>query len=155
MRRKLLALLISVLLSACTAANEGTASKTPLRLSDLVEQLSATIQDAEPLSGEALISLLRLDPETTSSVSASFAKDGSPEMIVAVESTGPEEALKCTEKLSYYAETLKTTANLYSPEQVPLLDNAWTYTKDRYSFLIISSSPEDLKAALIQALASS
>ena len=155
MGRKLLVLLISFLLSACAAVNEGKPSNPRIGLSDLVDQLSETLRDAEPLPQDTLIELLRLDPETTASVSASFAKDGSPEMIVAVESTGPDEALKCTEKLSYYAETLKTTAGMYSPEQLPLLENAWTYTKDNYSFLIISSSPEDLKASLIQALAQS
>ena len=152
MGRKLLVVLISLLLSACMAVREESASGTAVRLSDLAEQLSETFKDAEPLPRETAIDLFRLDPETTKSVFVSAAGDGSAQMIAAVESTGPDEALKCTEKLRWYAETLKNTAGLYSPEQLPLLENAWTYTRGCYSFLIISSSLEDLKASLMLAL---
>jgi len=155
MGRKLLSVLLSLLLSACAAAGEGNVFQAAAHPGEIAEQLSKTIRDTEPLPRETAIDLFRLNPETTESVFAYLAEDGSPQMIVAVESVSPDEALKCTEKLGYYAETLKTTAGLYSPEQLPLLENAWTYTRDTSSFLIISSSPEDLKASLMLALSQS
>lgn len=154
MGRKLLSVLISVLLFACTQSNELSVSKSSLTVDGLVKELSSSLGEYDSLPEEALITLLQLDPDTTRTISASFAKDGSPQMIIAVESISPEDALKCTEKLNYYAETLKSTANLYSPEQLSVLENAWTCTRDSTSFLIISSSVEDLKAELLQSLGS-
>ena len=153
MGRKLVSILIMMVLLGCTQSTSVPVSTAVPAPDVLVKELSSFLGEYEALPEDALISLLQLDPDTTETISASFAKDGSPQMIIAVESATPEDALKCTEKLNYYAQTLKTTADMYSPEQADLLENAWTYTRDNSSFLIISSSLDDLKASLIQSLA--
>ena len=152
MGRKLISTLIAVLLCACARETSASLSEPSFSPETAAGLFSSVMPEYDTLSKEALIQLLQLDSGTVESASAALGRNGSPEMIIAVKSVTEQDALKATEKLSYYAETLKNTAGLYNPGQLSLLENAWTYTDGTYSFLIISSSADDLKAALIQSL---
>ncbi len=134
---------LGVLLAGC-----GTDTSSDIAASVSAEDIFSTLTEAFPgvdlQSGDLVIKLLGVDPDSVLSCNAAFAKDGGPGMVIVLETKDEDAALNASERMNYYLTTLQNSAAQYSPSDVAVLKNGYVYTSGPYAVLYVG---EDVDAA--------
>ena len=106
----------------------------------------------EQQDADTVKKLLNVDDDTVTDVIAYFGKDNPDDILIVLGSKGSDEAMKANDALNYYLDSLKSSASLYSKEQLEQLDNAYVSTKDVFSVMIVAEDGTAAKKAAAAAL---
>lgn len=144
-------LTLSFLIAGCgTDTSSGSAASVSAE--DLFNTLSEKLQTVDLQSGDLVVKLLGVDPDSVVSCNAAFAKDGGPGMVIVLEGKDADSALKASERMNYYLTTLQNSAAQYAPADLEILNKGYVYTKDNYAVLYVGESVEDVKKDLAKLL---
>lgn len=152
--KRILSIILAVtfLLAGCGSDTSAGTAASNVSAEEIFSTLSRELPALESQSGELVIKLLGLDPETIVSCNSGFAEDGGPSMVIVLEATDEENALKASERMNYYLTTLQNSAAQYAPADVDLLNNGYVYTKGNCAVLFVGENVEDAKKELAKLL---
>lgn len=144
-KKGLLILLSGLLLSACASGETSSSAST----SKDFETVSSALYEAFGEEGEAqdsstVCKLLNLDEDQIENAVAYYSSVDSSNFLILVES---DESYtdEVSGSLSYYLDTLKSSASQYTPEQAERLEEAWSNTYGTYNILVLTNNMGDFK----------
>ncbi len=139
--------LVLVLLMAASGCSSSS-KKESLSFSQIVDNLVTFMpEDKMMQEGQPVLNLLTFDGEVKNA--QAFFSDKEPEkVLIVVEANDEDSALKISENMKYYVNSLKKSAAMYNPDQVKTIENAYISVKDQFAVLIIADDPDGPKKAL-------
>ena len=153
MMKRILAFILTacVLFAGCgTDTSAGSAATGSAE--DVFTSLSENLPAYDTQDITIVAKLLGIDADSIVSGASAFAKDGGPEMLIVLETTDEDAALKTGERMNYYLTTLQSSASQYAPEQLDLLKEGYVYTAGKYAVMYVGEQTDAVKKELAKLL---
>lgn len=153
--RKLIAgIACLLLLTGCGESKIASVSGGVMNAGAIASELLPVFdgEDMEQQDADTVRKLLSIDENDAADVVAYFGKDNPDDILIVLGSSDNDEAMKANDALNYYLDSLKSSASLYSKEQLEQLDNAYVSTKDVFSVMIVAEDGTAAKKAAAAAL---
>lgn len=136
--------------STVAASVSGSVKNAETIASELLQVFEGV--DMEQQDAATVKKLLNIDDDTGTDVIAYFGKGNPDDILIVLGSKDSDEAMKANDALNYYLDSQKSSASLYSKEQLEQLDNAYVSTKDVFSVMIVAEDGTAAKKAAAAAL---